>query len=112
MKVPHMGWNQVRIQGGSRLFAGVAPNSFCYFAHSYYLPVEMNQRVELQAPRIAALADYSFPFVAAIEMGNVYGVQFHPEKSGDVGMQCLSNFLHAAGESARVAGAEGSDRAS
>jgi len=111
MKVPHMGWNQVRVQGRTRLFAGGAPDSFCYFAHSYYLPVEMNQRAELKAPRIAALTDYGFPFVAAIETDNVYGVQFHPEKSGDVGMQCLSNFIRATGESARRPRAEGSERA-
>ena len=111
MKVPHMGWNQVCVPGGTRLFAGVASNSFCYFAHSYYLPVEMNQRADLKAPRIAALADYGFPFVAAIETDNVYGVQFHPEKSGDVGMQCLSNFIRATGEPARRPWAEGSERA-
>jgi imidazole glycerol phosphate synthase glutamine amidotransferase subunit len=111
LKVPHMGWNQVRVQGSSRLFAGIAANSFFYFAHSYYLPVEGGLRESsaspnasgiaqetAPAPRIAALADYAFPFVTAIETGSVFGVQFHPEKSGDVGVRVVSNFAAFAGE--------------
>jgi imidazole glycerol phosphate synthase glutamine amidotransferase subunit len=98
LKVPHMGWNQVRVQGSSRLLAGIGANSFFYFAHSYYLPVEAGVGSGTSAPRIAGLADYSFPFVTAIESGNVFGVQFHPEKSGEVGLRVVSNFAALCGE--------------
>ena len=111
LKVPHMGWNQVRVQGGSRLFAGIDTNSFFYFAHSYYLPVETSVGADASAPRIAGLADYSFPFVTAIETGNVFGVQFHPEKSGETGLRVVSNFAAACGERIGDGAARGGDSA-
>ena len=83
-KVPHVGWNSVRISPISKLFAGIADNSFVYFTHSYKAPVTADT---------AAITDYIEPFAAAVERGNVYGVQFHPEKSSDVGLKILSNFL-------------------
>jgi glutamine amidotransferase len=91
-KVPHMGWNQIRIDPVSRLFAGIRNESYVYFAHSYYLPMEvMVERIGLKtgAP---AFADYAFPFIAAIEKENVFGTQFHPEKSGDIGLKVVENF--------------------
>lgn len=87
MKVPHMGWNQLQITPGSRLFEGVTPEPFVYFAHSYYLPAG-----DGLAARPAALSEYGSNFVAAIEDRNISGVQFHPEKSGEIGLRVLKNF--------------------
>ncbi len=83
-KVPHVGWNSIRISPNSKLFAGVADNSFVYFTHSYKAPVTADT---------AATTDYIEPFAASVERNNVFGVQFHPEKSSDVGLKILSNFL-------------------
>ena len=87
MKVPHMGWNQLQLTPGSRLFEGVAAEPFVYFAHSYYLPAG-----EGSSARPAALSEYGSNFVAAIEDRNINGVQFHPEKSGEIGLRVLKNF--------------------
>ncbi|HEU5351388.1 MAG TPA: imidazole glycerol phosphate synthase subunit HisH [Terracidiphilus sp.] len=83
-KVPHVGWNSLDPRPGSRLLAGVAPGAFVYFTHSYKAPVTADT---------AATATYIEPFAAAVERGNVMGVQFHPEKSGDTGLKILGNFL-------------------
>jgi len=83
-RVPHMGWNQLEPRPGSRLLAGLGPRPFVYFAHSYYVPVD---------ERAAALAEYALPFTAALETGNIFGVQFHPEKSGAVGIGIVRNFV-------------------
>ncbi len=83
-KIPHVGWNSLDIRPGSRLLAGVPNGAFAYFTHSYCAP--------LIAATVAA-TDYGEPFSAAIERGNVMGVQFHPEKSGETGLQVLRNFL-------------------
>jgi glutamine amidotransferase len=83
-KVPHVGWNSIRISPNSKLFAGVPNNSFVYFTHSYKAPVTADT---------AAITDYIEPFASAVERDNVFGVQFHPEKSSDVGLKILSNFL-------------------
>jgi imidazole glycerol-phosphate synthase subunit HisH len=83
-KVPHVGWNSLEIQGGSRLLAGVIPGEYVYFTHSYKAPV---------TAETAASAHYIEPFAAAVERGNVMGVQFHPEKSGEAGLKILGNFL-------------------
>lgn len=109
-KVPHMGWNQARIMGGgssggSRLFEGVGPEPFFYFAHSYYLPVEESSPAGARVPRIAALTEYGERFVSAVEKDNVCGVQFHPEKSGEMGLKCLANFVRANLEPIRRGGA-------
>jgi len=83
--VPHMGWNLVELPADMDLFAGLGPAKHFYFAHSFY--------VQVQDPgaRIAC-TDYGFPLTASIQKANVYGVQFHPEKSGPQGLQVLKNF--------------------
>ncbi|HEV2324081.1 MAG TPA: imidazole glycerol phosphate synthase subunit HisH [Terracidiphilus sp.] len=83
-KVPHVGWNSLEIRNGSHLLAGVEPGEHVYFTHSYKGPVTADT---------AATAHYIEPFAAAVERGNVMGVQFHPEKSGETGLKILSNFL-------------------
>jgi glutamine amidotransferase len=83
-KVPHVGWNSLEVRPGSRLLAGVEPGEYVYFTHSYKAPVTADT---------AAVTDYIEPFAAAVERGNVMGVQFHPEKSGATGLKILSNFL-------------------
>jgi glutamine amidotransferase len=83
-KVPHVGWNSIKIKEGSRLLAGLAQESFVYFTHSYKAPV---------TAETAAVTEYIEPFAAAVERGSVCGVQFHPEKSGEAGLTILKNFL-------------------
>ncbi len=83
-KVPHVGWNSLEVRNGSRLLAGVEPGEYVYFTHSYKGPVTADT---------AAVTEYIEPFAAAVECGNVMGVQFHPEKSGATGLKILSNFL-------------------
>ena len=85
-KVPHMGWNSLEFcSEGSRLFKGIPNGSFVYFVHSFYLAAENRSDV-------AATCNYGISFDAAVEKGNVFGCQFHPEKSGDTGMAILRNF--------------------
>jgi glutamine amidotransferase len=91
LKVPHMGWNRLELKSGSQLFQGIDPSPYVYFAHSYYLPVE-NGTSGGGTGRTAALADYGFRFIAAIEENNISGTQFHPEKSGEIGLRILRNF--------------------
>jgi len=93
LKVPHMGWNQLQIKPGSRLFHGIGSEPFVYFAHSYYLPLDNAYSQDGNAT--AALADYGFQFVAAVEKENIRGVQFHPEKSGEIGLRMLRNFAES-----------------
>ncbi len=87
LKVPHVGWNGLQIREGSRLLAGLPQQSFVYFTHSYCAPVT-NDTV--------AVTEYDQPFAAAVERGNIMGVQFHPEKSGDAGRHILENFVRLA----------------
>jgi imidazole glycerol-phosphate synthase subunit HisH len=82
VKVPHVGWNQIQISDSSRLFRGL-PSSFVYFTHSFRAPV---------TDATTACCDYGGKFSAAVEKHNVFGVQFHPEKSGEFGLQMLRNF--------------------
>jgi len=82
-KVPHMGWNAL-FEMNSPLFKGLAERPYVYFVHSYYVPASQNS---------AALCDYVLPFSAAMHMDNFFATQFHPEKSGPIGQQILSNFL-------------------
>ncbi len=84
VKSPHVGWNSLEISSSSRLLKGVPSNSFVYFTHSYRAPL---------TEFCAASTEYGGTFAAAIERDNVMGVQFHPEKSGDAGLQILGNFL-------------------
>lgn len=86
MKVPHMGWNALSLRAGARMFEGVGTNPFVYFAHSYYLPLN-------ELANGAATADYGFSFVAAVEQNEIFGTQFHPEKSGELGLRMLRNFV-------------------
>jgi glutamine amidotransferase len=83
-KIPHVGWNSLAIRPESRLFAGIPDGSFVYFTHSYRAPVT-NATV--------AVTEYGEPFSAAVESGNIMGVQFHPEKSGETGLRVLRNVL-------------------
>ena len=86
-KVPHVGWNSLSMPRPSKLMAGITPGTQVYFTHSYAAPV---------IDDTAAICDYGGPFSAAVERGNVAGVQFHPEKSGDAGLHILSNWLRDA----------------
>ena len=85
-KIPHMGWNSVEIVGKSRLFEGIRDGEFFYFVHSYYCKPEKNED-------IAAISEYGGSFCAAVKKGNVFGVQFHPEKSHCPGLKVLENFI-------------------
>ena len=85
LKVPHVGWNSLEeVRPDSRLLAGVAAGSFVYYTHSWRAPVSKDT---------AATTPYGGAFTGAVERGNVMGVQFHPEKSGDTGLRVLRNFL-------------------
>lgn len=84
-KIPHMGWNSIRISEGARLFAGVPQESYVYFVHSYYLRADNPEDV-------AARTNYIVDIHASVERGNVFACQFHPEKSGEVGLKILQNF--------------------
>jgi imidazole glycerol-phosphate synthase subunit HisH len=83
--VPHMGWNAVRPAEGMDLFDGLRAEEHFYFAHSFHA------RIDDPEVRIA-MTDYGRPMAAAVQKGNIYGLQFHPEKSGPIGMQVLRNF--------------------
>jgi glutamine amidotransferase len=83
-KIPHVGWNSLKIREESKLLAGVHPGEFVYFTHSFKAPVTADT---------AAETFYIEPFAAAVERGNVMGTQFHPEKSGETGLKILTNFL-------------------
>jgi glutamine amidotransferase len=85
MKIPHMGWNSLSVSTGSKLFAGIPDQSYVYFVHSYYLKAEREEDV-------SATAYYNTCIHAAVERENVFACQFHPEKSGDVGLRILKNF--------------------
>lgn len=83
--VPHMGWNLVELPPGMDLFAGLGPAKHFYFANSFH--------VQVQDPQAKmAYAEYGFPMVASVQKGNIYGMQFHPEKSAEQGLQVLRNF--------------------
>lgn len=88
VKVPHIGWTEVQTRSESRLFAGIHSPADFYFVHSYYAPDAG------EAARLAAgFSDYGGRFVSAVERDNIFGVQFHPEKSQLAGMKLLENFL-------------------
>ncbi len=96
LKVPHVGWNRIRRTAAaepSRLLGGVPDDSFVYFTHSYRAPVVAG---------VSAVTTYGETFAASVERENVFGTQFHPEKSGDTGLRILKNFCdYAAERSAR-----------
>jgi glutamine amidotransferase len=86
-KVPHMGWNQLRkVNGQCPLLRDIPDNSYVYFCHSYY-PSSTDEGV------IAATTDYGIEFVSVVSRNNIYGLQFHPEKSQEVGLKILRNFI-------------------
>lgn len=84
LKIPHMGWNNLEFTGDSRLFSDLA-EPYVYFVHSYHAVPEDNSLV-------TAVVDYGGPVTAAVGRGNIQAVQFHPEKSGTVGLAMLANF--------------------
>lgn len=85
LKIPHIGWNSLKLRENSRLFAGIEDGSHVYFVHSYYLKAE-------DADIVSASTEYGVTIHAAVEQGNVSACQFHPEKSGAVGLAILKNF--------------------
>ena len=85
-KVPHMGWNQLNIRKESALLTGLKPQSHTYFVHSYYCAPSNPET-------IVASVDYGLEFAAMVQRDNIFGVQFHPEKSQRAGLKILSNFL-------------------
>lgn len=83
VKSPHVGWNRLRLSQSSRLFRGIGESPFVYFTHSFRAPI---------VETTTACCEYGGSFSAAVERDNLFGVQFHPEKSGEVGLQLLRNF--------------------
>ena len=84
-KIPHMGWNNLKVLRAQPLFAGLPEEAYVYFVHSFHAqPADPSV--------IAATTDYGIPVTAAVQNGNLYATQFHPEKSGDVGLHILRNF--------------------
>ena len=90
VKVPHIGWDEVTVRPGSRLLAGLGDGTRFYFVHSY--------APEADGPAVAATCDYGGRFGAAVEHGNLFGTQFHPEKSGRAGLALLANFVTQVGQ--------------
>ncbi|MGN1266411.1 MAG: imidazole glycerol phosphate synthase subunit HisH [Dorea sp.] len=86
LKIPHMGWNSLKFQNNGRLFKGLPDDSYVYFVHSYYLKAE-DQSI------VTATTEYSTHIHASVEHENVFACQFHPEKSSDVGIHILKNFV-------------------
>lgn len=84
LRIPHMGWNEIEPKPGSALLHNLGPNPYLYFAHSYYCPV---------VPATAAVCEYGVPYTAVLESNNLFGVQFHPEKSGPLGLRIVKNFV-------------------
>ena len=83
-KVPHIGWNSLKINPESKLFRDITEDSYVYFVHSYYLKAE--------EPIVAATTDYVVDIHAAVEKEHIFACQFHPEKSGEIGLKLLKNF--------------------
>ena len=85
LKIPHMGWDNLQISKGMRLYDSIPDGSYVYFVHSYYLKAE-------NPSQVSARCEYGVSIDASVEAGNIFGCQYHPEKSGDVGLRILSNF--------------------
>jgi len=83
VKSPHVGWNSLAVRDGSRLLRGIPQDSFVYYTHSFHAPL---------VAETTAACEYGLRFTGAVERDNIFGVQFHPEKSGDVGLSILKNF--------------------
>ena len=91
LKIPHIGWNSLRLQNDGRLFSGLTGEPYVYFVHSYYLRAEEPEIVK-------AVTEYGDTVHASVEKGNVFACQFHPEKSSAVGLAILKNFAETDGE--------------
>ena len=91
LKIPHIGWNSLNLQNNGRLFTGLEEHPYVYFVHSYYLQAKDEQIVK-------ATTEYSTTIHASVEKDNIFACQFHPEKSGDVGLAILKNFAQPGGE--------------
>jgi len=88
VKIPHMGWNQIKMQNRKlKIFTGIPEGSYFYFVHSYYVEPEDRKTV-------VTTTEYGGEFVSTVNKNNVWGVQFHPEKSERLGLKVLENFLH------------------
>lgn len=87
LKIPHMGWNSLDIREGASLFQGIEGHLYVYFVHSYYLSAKREEDV-------AATTFYSTKIHASVEHDNIFACQFHPEKSSEVGLKILDNFIH------------------
>ncbi len=85
LKIPHIGWNSLDISSESRLFKNIEQNSYVYFVHSYFLKAKDRSIVSAQT-------EYGVKIDAAVEKGNIFATQFHPEKSGETGLKILKNF--------------------
>ena len=85
LKIPHIGWNSLTYPNAGRLYEGIPENSYVYFVHSYYLKAEEDI--------VAATTEYGVTVHAAVEKSNVFACQFHPEKSSEVGLRILKNFV-------------------
>jgi imidazole glycerol phosphate synthase glutamine amidotransferase subunit len=88
VKLPHMGWNRLRVQWPSRLLEGISESDYFYFAHTF--------AASSQSSEVVATCDHGATFAAVLERGNVYATQFHPEKSGAAGARLLQNFVRLA----------------
>jgi imidazole glycerol-phosphate synthase subunit HisH len=86
LHVPHVGWNQLHIKGDDQLLQGVPDGSFAYFVHSYYVAAR-------DADIVTASTNYGLDFASVVAKGNIHGIQFHPEKSQDVGAMIMANFV-------------------
>ena len=91
LRIPQIGWNQLHIQRPDPLLAGVTDGDYAYFVHSYYCD-------PANADDILTTTDYGFEYASMVRRGNIWGAQFHPEKSQQVGIQILKNFLSVAGD--------------
>ena len=85
-KIPHMGWNSLDVKPGAKLFKGLEGNPYVYFVHSYYLKAGREEDV-------TATTEYSALIHASVEHDNVFACQFHPEKSSEIGLKILKNFV-------------------
>lgn len=90
LKIPHIGWNSLKVSPDSRLLKKLPEQPYVYFVHSYYLQAE-------QEKDVAAVTEYGVRIHAAVERGNLFACQFHPEKSGETGLQILRNFIEIIG---------------
>lgn len=91
LKIPHMGWNSLELRNKATLFQGLPEHPYVYFVHSYYLEAKR----ELD---VSAVAEYGTTLHVSVERENLFGCQFHPEKSGEIGLTILKNFLEVGGK--------------